>query len=209
MRNSLILLFTTLLTACASVLMPLDYAGNDRGHVVVGIGADADTVYESYNFLFRRVGSGSEAQTGRFQWIQRNVFHAQKPDYKSDTESGYVAVASLPPGDYEVFNFEVWQRGFNYEARYSSKQPFSIRFSVRPGETTYLGNYAASGISGRNIIGLSVQAGAYFVLSSAVDRDVAIARSKEPKLSLKMSDQTPSPASVGNPYFRSTRVASQ
>src|SRR6266704_2464362 len=131
MHRVLLLLISALLTACASVQrVPTDYSGADAGKVVLGIGAAAGTSYSSYSLLFRPTDrtalSNDQREIGRFVFFQTNMLYAQKPDYSSEVERGVVLVNSLPPGKYEVFNFNIFFNSGTVQNNYSSRDPFSM-----------------------------------------------------------------------------------
>lgn len=53
--------------------------------------------------------------------------------------AGRLATLRLPPGEYEFHAWQLREPGSNGETEYSPPRDFSYRFSVRPGETTYIG----------------------------------------------------------------------
>ncbi len=53
--------------------------------------------------------------------------------------SGRLAALRLPEGDYEFHAWKLNERTSYGELEYAPKQGFSYRFSIKPGETTYLG----------------------------------------------------------------------
>lgn len=206
MRRLLAVFLALLLCACANVQrLPTDYSGPDAGKTVVGIGAASGTRYSSYSLLFRRVGQSAAAaepkEVGRIVFFQTNMFYAQKPDYANSAEQGVVLIQSLPPGDYEIFNFDIFFNAGTVQTNFSSREPFSIPFTVKAGETTYLGNYQANRISGKNILGLPVASGAVFTVTSRLEDDLRIARGKDGMVRADGQDATPSPRRIGNPFF--------
>ncbi len=59
-----------------------------------------------------------------------------------DTPVGYLAAFALPAGDYEFYAWygasPIWmQHGDDYDI---TSKPFSVKFTVRPGQVTYAGN---------------------------------------------------------------------
>src|SRR5258705_13706205 len=153
MRATIWIAAAFLLSSCAPAISTR-YSGNDAGYAVIGVGAASTTEYSSYTFLFRRAG---KKDTGRFTYIQHNIFSSQKPDYSNKKESGVVEVATLPPGMYELVNFDIFSNRLGRpQVNYSSRKEFSIPFEIRPGEAVYLGNYQANIIKGRNFFGLPV-----------------------------------------------------
>ncbi len=210
MRNGYAIgLALLLLAGCSTVdRLPTDYAGADAGKVVVGIGAAAGTSYSSYALLFRKrdASAGAEnAARGRFIYFQTNTFSKQTPDYRSPVESGVVLVHSMPPGEYEIYNFDVFFNGGTVQTNFGSRNNFSIPFSVKRGETTYLGNYQANALTGKNVLGIPRPAGAVFVVSDRLKDELAIAEAKTKSRLDSAHDATPQPSQIVNPYFVSVR----
>lgn len=204
MKKYLSVFLPLLFLGCASIIpIPTDYNGPDAGKMVIGIGAASGTEYYSYSFLFRKVGvepkDPEKPEVGRLDYFQTNIFSRQEPDYQEESEEGVVLVCSLTPGDYEIYNFDVFYNGGTYQVNYSSKHPFTIPFSVSTGGVVYLGNYQANSI-GRNLFGMSA-GGAVFVVNSRLERDLKIAQKKDPTIPSKVIDLTPDVRDIANPYF--------
>lgn len=193
------------LVGCATVdRVPTDYTGPDAGRVVLGIGAAAGTSYSSYSLFFRKrdvPGGAEKAAQGRFAYFQTNIFFKQVADYQSPAESGVVLVHSLPPGEYEIFNFDVFLNGGTIQNNFGSRTDFSIPFKVRPGLTTYLGNYQANKLTGKNLLGLSIPAGAVFLVTDRLESEMSIAQTKATSALGAGQNATPQPAQIRNPFF--------
>jgi hypothetical protein len=190
-----------LLAGCATVdFVPTDYAGPDAGKVVLGIGAATGTLNSSYSLKFRKKGLATTEKPaiGWFTYMQDNLFHRQEPDYQSPTEMTLVLVKSLPPGEYEIYNFDVTPFG---STNYSSRYNFSIPFSVKAGQTTYIGNYQANKLTTKNLLGLSEPAGAFFVVSDRMQTELPIAETKSMSKLEPVQDSTPEPGQIGSPFF--------
>jgi hypothetical protein len=199
MKKFLVLAFTLILSACTTPSERNQYQGADAGRVAIGIGAAAKTTYSSYTFLFRKIG---DKEVNRFSYFQDNFFSAQKRDYQSQEENGVVQYLKLPPGNYEIFNFSIAFITGNVDKHFSSHNDFSIPFMIRSNETTYLGNYQANKLVGRNIFGLPLPAGAVFVVSDREENDLKLVEKRSPEASLlHVSNFTPSPTSIANSYF--------
>lgn len=197
----LLLFLTAALAGCASQA-GIAYKGPDAGRVVVGIGATNDTSYSFYMLKYRQAGSPSKkALSGNFTFFQTNLFAPRPPDYENAKESGVVIVDSLPPGRYEVFDYSIYQNTGTMERTYSSREPFSIPFEVKPGVTTYLGNYRAKAITGKNVFGITVDGGANFLVSDSSERDLGIAHSRGVSKEDQVLNMTPSASAIGNPAF--------
>ena len=106
--------------------------------------------------------------------IWRGEDYPKEMDYIGH-ESGFVIIKKLPPGQYEIYNYEI--RGT--PMTWSSKTPFSIPFKIESGKATYIGNFARGCWCERNTIAANL---GYFVISDKSARDLPIARVKEPAL---------------------------
>lgn len=197
------LFLTVLVVGCVSSPERISetYSGPDAGQVALGIGAAQGTTYQSYTLLFRRTdGSG---KVGRFTYFQDNIFSSQKRDYDTPTESGVVLLSSLPAGRYEIYDFDVFMNGGRYRQNFRSRAEFSIPFVVQPGKAVYLGNYQANGVRGRNIVGIPITAGAFFVVEDRLQQDVQLARARTNPIPVasQVESAVSSVVAIGSPFF--------
>ena len=199
------LLLIALLMGCASSpdRMLEAYSGPDAGQVAIGIGAAHGAQYQSYTLLFRRTDGSGAGKVGRLTYFQDNIFSSQKRDYDTPTESGVVLLSSLPAGTYEIFDFDIFMNGGMYRQNFKSKVGFSIPFIVRPGRAVYLGNYQANAIWGRNMVGIPITAGAFFVVEDRLQQDVELARARTNPIPVasQVESAVPSVAAIGSPVF--------
>jgi hypothetical protein len=208
MQRLFALLLCLCLGACANApRIATDYKGADAGTVVVGIGTTAGSRYQSYTLLFRRAAAAHApaGELGGFTYQIKSLFAGQPADYETDDEKGVAVVASLPEGDYEAYGVSVFFNGGMTTGVFTSRQPFSIPFKVSKGHVAYLGNYQATNIWAKNIIGIPIPGGAYFAVESRKDADMGFAARKA---SLSNGDGTvdftPDPSKLGNPLLIST-----
>ena len=188
-----------LVCGCSSMGgIPRDYAGADGGVLVAGLGAARGTSYSSYTMKYRTTNGAGE---GSFRYLQENIFAATPRDFDDQAGNGFVAVQRLPPGDYEIYNFSIFHNGEMFQNYYSSRKDFSIKFKIVPGKTTYLGDFTAVRIQGRNFFGMPVPGGAYFVVSNKEERDIAIARRKLPSIG-QVEAAIPDALAVDNPFIQ-------
>jgi len=190
------------LSSCASV--PENYLGPDAGLVVIGIGADHETAYSGYLFEYRQtappVPEKDRVDRGAFFWAQQAKFHGDNLDYDTEQGGGIVVSKFMRPGKYEIYNFDVSMSGLRSDS-FSSKIEFSIPFEVRPGQTTYLGNYEAHRLMGKNFVGLPVWAGATFAVSDRSAAELEIARAKVGAIGSPIIDATPDVKGIDSPFF--------
>ena len=93
--------------------------------------------------------------------------------------------------------------GGMYRQNFRSKVAFSIPFVVQPGKAVYLGNYQANVVWGRNIVGIPVTAGAFFVVEDRLQQDVQLARARTNPIPVasQVESAVPSVAAIGSPVF--------
>lgn len=183
MRVVLSLLLFAVAAPAAALSPPEDYTGSDGGYVVYSVGSIKIGLH--FNFAYHRVSllDGTAANDWKSK-IEPSVGGAfvmkvKHPDFTGD-ESGHVIARRLPPGQYVVdgFFFSGWSPGMSYEWR--SKVPFSLPFTIRANQATYIGSFmrAPSGVSRDP----QLRGASYFVIANRSGRDLPIARAKFPNL---------------------------
>lgn len=156
-----------------------DYSGDDAGYLIYSAGSIAMPL--AFQFPYKRVAGPSgepasdwsgqiESRTGGFSRLR-----VSNAEY-SGRETGRVFVRRLPPGEYEIDDFR-----FAGTRRFSSRRPFSIRFTIRPGQATYIGNFARAPSLGTPLQ-RTLGAVGFFVISDKSERDIALARARIPDL---------------------------
>lgn len=181
-----------LLSACVTVSptsIPRSLANApaaDMGTVFGTIGATGYTDISNMTVRFRRLGS---EDGGSFDHIRPSLFAQTARDFEDSSGYGTVFSARLPAGEYEVFNVWFYRSTQFGTTDYSLKDPVSIRFTVQPGRATYLGEFIGHRMVGQNMFGTPVTAGAYFVVSDKLARDVEL---------LKKKGNAPDPAGIDN-----------
>jgi hypothetical protein len=162
----------------------------------VTIAAQTGTLYDDYFLYFRKKDRSAE---GEIWWGQQNPFDQRKVDIKDDKQEGIVDVRRLPPGDYEIFNFQAHINATTLQMRWESKSDFSIPFTIAAGRATYVGEMMAVELKReRGFLGLQSHEGIHVVLTDKSARDVSIARAKEPHMS-EVAVTVIDPKSVANP----------
>lgn len=191
------------LVGCASTTqMPSDYEGADAGKVILGLGAmNGGAAYSSYDLRFRRIDGAQTESVGRFTFLPNNVFSSKKPDYQNSQETGVVLVKSLPAGKYEIFNFNIFLNMGMTQTNFSSKEPFSIPFTVKAGQVTYLGNYQANKLTAKNTFGMEIPSGAAFAISQRLMTELGIARASDSKIPATAEDSTPNVSNIKSQFF--------
>jgi hypothetical protein len=162
------LLLCCLLTGCAIGPKPVSYRGADAGALVLSLGQAPGTYYNSYTLL---VGSKGGMDRQSISFTPSDMLGRGIHDY-ADSDTGIVEVRNLAPGDYEIFDFQIYYNNGAVSEDWSSKTAVSLPFHIATGQATYIGNFMAVGLRGKNLLGLPVPAGAYFVVSDKGARDI-------------------------------------
>jgi len=173
------------------------YSGSDAGYLVMTLAARSDTSYTAYDMAFRTKDGSAR---GSVWWGQTNMFDRRKLDIDDGQEKAIVDVRRLPPGDYEIVNFDVDLVGGVARSTWRSKKDFSIPFTIAPGRATYVGEFLAVRINGKNFFGMTVPNGAYFVLADKAEREIALAKQKEPGIA-EVTSAVGDPKIIGNPLI--------
>lgn len=160
------------------------YAGADAGYLVYSVSSLGMPMI--FSFDYHRTPADAEPKLEgsldcRCQGLLVMLYPG-KMDYKGvdhSDEHGNVSVEKLPPGQYEVYSFVVTSGSMAYGGTWTPKKQFSMPFTIQAGQATYIGNFArrCCGDNDHGHMGLG-----YFVISDKSDRDLAIARTKEPAL---------------------------
>ncbi|WP_394782267.1 hypothetical protein, partial [Undibacterium sp.] len=123
---------------CASTGNALtDYKGADAGYVVLSLGQSDNKVTMSPILSGYRLETSDELE---FQYSSDPKGVVPLDDWQSGT--GMAVAKKLPPGEYEI-NHAHFSIGSS-EFRFSVLLAKPIRFSIKPGETSYIGSYLMS-----------------------------------------------------------------
>ena len=202
MKNSLyVVLAISLITilGCATVNhIPLNQSGGEVGYAVISIGHAKGTNYSSYKMLFRTKDKTAQNAVG----YKTPVFSKKnKTDFEDERTIGTVELLRLPAGEYEIYNFDVFENLGMAQTNYSAKKEFSIPFTIKPNEATYLGEYIAVNIGGK-FISASV-GGAYFMVDNKIKRDLEYVKMYHGMAFDTISNTVPVPEDVGCPLLKS------
>lgn len=195
MRRFFLSALIATLAGCSSA-PEVAYSGDDAGQVLLSLSEFGTPRHALYDLAIRRVDGPGETH---IRLVQMTGQFDTTLDYATPEDHGIIRTARLAPGTYELYNFQIEDRGLIAKS-YGPNQPFSIPFTVKTGETVYLGNFRAYPIKRPNLVGLPTPAGAFFLMSDASDRDIPAAQKRDPKLVL-ISTQIPNAASLASPDF--------
>ncbi|MDD4963083.1 MAG: hypothetical protein PHI11_04085 [Gallionella sp.] len=175
-RRLSLFLIVLLLVGCAvinPVSLPSDLEGKplDKHGVVFGsIGADSENgFFQDQAIYYRKVGS---EQRGAFRYL-RTEFSKMPEDFSSTNVSGSAFSFNLPPGEYEVFNLRLWKNFGYFDKTTTSKEDFSVKFTVEEGKAIYLGEFISRHFSAQ------FSGSGYFIVSTnKMERDKSLLSGK-------------------------------
>ncbi len=171
-------LFVVILTGCSSlntaaVRVPdsaKPTSDMEAGFVFLSVGAARTANFTHQALVFEAKG---QTETSWFR------FAGWSPDFEDQNARGAVFFARLRPGDYELVDVNFYIYSQYITSTWTAKPKFSIPFTVRRGEAIYLGEFLAYSVFGRNMFGMQVPGGGYFVVSDRFERDSTLLKSKE------------------------------
>ncbi|WP_300757877.1 hypothetical protein [Janthinobacterium sp.] len=196
------------LSACSAVSpvtmpkTPAYTSAAESGTVFGSIGASVISGgITNWGLYFRRVG---DTDAGLFSYIYSGLSDTPR-DFSVGKTHGSVFSTALPAGEYEIFNVYYFQNMAQFGTRvYSAPQPFSVRFTVVPNKAVYLGQFMGYRTTAKNLFGIPITSGAYFVVGDALERDVDILAKRNVQIKLDDVNKTSSAfLQSGVPYFQS------
>lgn len=170
--------------AFASERIDTNYNGPDAGTLVFSV--STLKISMDFAFSYKRAEDPPEKSLLDADQIRckcAGFWHAAMPDpdFNTGYETGKVRIQHLRPGKYEVYSFEFIGSSIGDWIIWHPKKPFSIPFTIKPGETTYIGNFARAPSLGTPKAA-ELGAAGFFVVSDKHQRDIEIARTKRPDL---------------------------
>lgn len=192
-RCVLLLVFLTVLSACGGVggrlVEPPPEAA--AGWLVHSISIEYERGTYPNPFSTYEIGYASDEgalgfSTMHFGYSERRLAEL---DLFENGLHVMVFVKRLAPGDYQLTSGAMMAAQQSLRSR-----DFSHPFQIHDGKITYLGNFDARIIGGREILGLRRRNGGYYVVSDLHERDLALAIAREsgaPLADAEVSNQTP------------------
>lgn len=199
---SLLALF--LLVGCAGANGPERWKSLPEAQRAVIFGTV--TAYESGLFLstsrlhFRNIETG---ETAMIAATPGNDITGNPDLYERDKMKVWSFELAVPPGRYEFFSYSATRNMGQFgSTQYHAKQDFSVPFVVEAGKTHYLGEYRAFALMGRNVFGMKLAEGGYFVLVDNQERDTALlAKKRNGSIEGPIINIVPKP-DPSNPFVR-------
>jgi hypothetical protein len=169
-----------------------EYHGADAGTLVISLGIMHGNKGD-YRLEYKSADGSTDSE---ISYIPTSILE-DADDYQNDgDETGQVQIRHLKPGSYAFYTFSA----VDALTRFTPREEFAVPFKIEPGATTYVGDFAGV----MPFIG-NQPLGAYFVLSDKHDRDLAIARRKEPGL-MPVTISVPDAAALHIPQIRAREV---
>lgn len=189
-----LLALAAVVSGCAARSIKQDYQLNPEKGVLLG-SITRDGMLAGYRVLFRPLGQEKGfdfVETGCDSIVEPSCYARQ--DFEAIGLKGDLFAVELPPGDYEVFAWDVVSGSIHV----GPSSPISLRYRIAPGRATYVGNFHFTQTAR---FGLGV-AGARVDHSKPFERDFALIQDKYPGLSAHAIDidelNPPTPALGGS-----------
>lgn len=196
MRLLFLLLLCVGLSGCST--LSVNYDGPDAGYAVLSIVSKGPSYYSSYGLKYERQSGGGKAGF----YVSQPLFSRDGLDYNGPNEMGDVIVRPMKPGDYRIYNYDLFFNGGLSQSNTSSRQKFSIPFRIEEGKVTYLGQFHAHNQTGK-LLGLDAPGGAYFTIHDRTASDLHFAVEDYPHIrTLPFHKSVVSGSSVRHPDFR-------
>lgn len=179
-----LLLISLILGACAAKIIPDRYLAtpDEAAYLVGSIGVQLSGENRSPNsfstLFFRQVGDEEKAVL----MVSQTPLVRDEVDYKNAEKRGSVFSLPLKPGRYEIVNVSFFYNSGQVEKTYTAEEDFSIPFTIEAGKAYYMGEFLAYGSYGKNIFGITIPAGGFFVINRNTERDLDLLRGKYPEL---------------------------
>lgn len=144
MRNLLMVLIGIFLIGCASnpiKLAPQTFSSESNNGVIAGTISiiDGKPKFNSYDFYYREIGQKKQHRI-TIQPDQGGFTMVLKPDYSLGDTLVFQYIMEHPPGQYEFFNYSLFNNMGYIQSTKRERKGFSIPFQVESGKIAYLGD---------------------------------------------------------------------
>ncbi len=89
----------------------------------------------------------------------------------------------LPPGEYEIFKAYFYMSNGYVEETFENAESFSLPLRIEAGQELYIGEFIASGIKSKNMLGMRSTTGYRFDIRDRSARDFPLLKAKFPEFS--------------------------
>lgn len=188
MKNNLGVVFACVLLAsqaAAGDRVHEGYKGVDGGVLIFSSGSIGEE--SGFKLFYRKVGAPSGYRgfggDGSIYYDTRSLFISRSADFKGH-EEGQVTTVRLEPGNYEVYNYQIYAAGgAGMTLTWGpSHGDFSIPFAIETGKATYIGDFAGIRLTAKDWLGAKVTNGGLIVVKDEQARDIPIAQKQMPDL---------------------------
>ena len=196
MRRFVLALAVGLLIAgpAQAQLFTHQYHGRDAGWLVMSISADKDGEADPVTLFYDQI-DGSDHGSVHFSRPDWTDLSFGSADFREGREVGDVMIVSLRAGEYQFDSFLTHLGGKNFG------DTFHLPFSIRPGQTTYLGNFRFVEAHEKGFVGYLRARDFYFAIRDRARRDIGIADHKEDPPRGRVTVALPDLMSVNSPLF--------
>ena len=189
LRRTLLVFIAALTSGCANNLLKQEGVSQasltqQSGFLVGSFARNPDgRSYYSQTFYFKNLGTGKVHEIKSQQSF--NIFTGKtRDDFDTETSSGGVFAFNLPAGHYVFHNFRLYQASGMFTQDWVSKQDYAIPFEVFSNSTNYVGEIKLDPMTGKNVFGMSVQAGGVWLISDQKARDIELLKKLRPEVPL-------------------------
>jgi hypothetical protein len=181
--------------AAEAQLFTHEYHGRDAGWVVLSISSAKDSDADPITLFYDQTDSGSDHGSFQFSRPDWTDLSFGSADFHQGNEVGDVIIRALHPGNYQLDSFLTRMGGKNFG------DTFRIPFTIRPGQTTYLGNFRFVAANENGFVGYLRARNFYFAVRDMARRDIGIADHKDHPPRGRVTVALPDPMTVNSPLF--------
>jgi len=173
----------TLVTGCSMTKESIQSSkpvDKNLGIVLAAVTTKKAKFIEDANFYLKETGTKKEKRIDAFGL---SLF-GQHDDYPEDKlRDGSLIALPLKPGDYELINWGLYTaNGVSFTDIHPAKSPVPLKFTINPGEITYIGDLHIEPIMGKNLFGIKMPVGGNPGISDNSAVDLKLLREKYPNL---------------------------
>jgi hypothetical protein len=170
----------------------------DKGRVVLAISAVPGTHFYDYLLTFH---SADGRHREDIRYGQDNWLFPSTRDFDDTKSNGVVKILDLAEGDWALTSYLVVTAGLTVRP----KEDFSVPFTVKAGQTIYIGDYCAHVINGPDPDTGRMKEAVYFVVSDQSARDIPIAQKRDKQI-VDVAATLPNVDAANVPLIRSTAL---
>ena len=139
--------------------------------------------YTSYDFYFDQTNAteGVDPISGAVEFASRPMLGGKgDSDYEVEDGRGHVLVVPLTAGEYEFNRWRIYSNNGQMESSWFSREPYSIPFTVKPGEALYIGELRVAHTFGKNVFNMIIPTGGLYTCNDEFERDMPLIKEDYP-----------------------------